>query len=137
MSSKRALKLIMLLSLIGMLLSCDVFLTPKLGRWNTSDPKANLEPYSRILNPIEDTWVEAPTSIDPSSTQLIVKDGQYTLLKFDIPDLPDIITIATLQLYCTNATDGVVRLHRILQPWDAASLDPSKVLAPIFSTQIL
>ena len=54
------------------------------------------------------------------------------MLKFAIPDLPDIITIAELQLYCTNATSGVVRLHRILQPWEAVSLDPNKVLAPNF-----
>lgn len=68
MSSKRALKLIMLLPLIGMLLSCDVFLTPKLGRWNTKDPNAELEPYNRILKPKEDTWVD-PSMKDISSLE--------------------------------------------------------------------
>ncbi len=132
MSSKRALKLIMLLPLIGMLLSCDVFLTPKLGRWNTKDSNAELEPYNRILKPKEDTYVIAPSTNLFSSTPLIVHGDKYILLKFDIPALPDIITVAKLQLYCTTAGNGNVSLHRILQPWEAYSLDPAKILAPEF-----
>jgi hypothetical protein len=132
MSSKRALKLIMLLLLIGMLLSCDVFFSSKQGRWNAKDPNAELEPYNRSLIPNEDTWVEAPSMNDPFSSLLIVRDSKFTLLKFDIPDLPDIITIAELQLYCTTAGNGTVSLHRILQPWKADSLDPTKVFAPDF-----
>jgi hypothetical protein len=131
MSSKRALKLIMLLPLIGMLLSCDVFLTPKLGRWNTKDPNAELEPYNRILKPKEDTWVD-PSMKDISSLELRVKYNKYILLKFDIPALPDIITVAELQLYCITAGNGDVSLHRILQPWEAKTLDPAKVRAPEF-----
>ena len=79
MNSKRALRIIMLLSLMAMLLSCDVFLTSKLGRWNTEDPNA---------------------------------------------ELPDIITVAELQLYCSGGGgDSYISVHRILKSWDAGSVD--------------
>ena len=116
MSSKRTLKLIMLLLLVGMLLSCDTFLTPKLGRWNTKDPDAELELYSRTLMPTEDTYVIAPSTNGFTSTSLIVHGDKYILLKFDIPALPDTITVAELQLYCTSVGNGNVSLHRILKP---------------------
>jgi hypothetical protein len=53
-------------------------------------------------------------------------------LRFDIQDLPDIITTAALQLYCTSSGNGAVRLHRIAQPWEADTLDPTQVGSPGF-----
>jgi len=81
--------------------------------WNTKDPNAELEPYNRILNPKEDTRVEAPSANDFSESQLIVKNSKYTLLKFDLPALPDIIAVADLQLYRTTA--GNRNLKEVLE----------------------
>jgi hypothetical protein len=124
MSSKRALRIIMLLSLMAMLLSCDVFLTSKLGRWNTEDPNAELEPYSRILNPKIDGYLGSAVIWDETGPELKVRGDKCALLEFTITELPDIITVVELQLYCSGGGgDSYISVHRILKSWDAGSVD--------------
>jgi hypothetical protein len=132
MTAKRVLHLIMLIPLFGTLLSCDVFFASRQGRWNSQDPNAEIELYNRVLHPTEDTWVESPSMNNHTSSELKVWNSKYTLLKFDIPTLPDVITVAELQLYCTSDGMGVVSLHRILKHWNADNLDPAAVLPSDF-----
>ena len=135
MRSKRALIFIMLLPLLGMLLSCDVFLAPKQGRWNPNDPNAELEPLSQHLAPTVDGFLGSGVPWNDAGTELKVRNDICTLLKITIPEIPDIITLAELQLCCSGGPppkDSNVSVHRILKPWDAGTVGWTTVTAAGF-----
>jgi len=135
MNSKRALIFIMLLPLLGMLLSCDVFLAPKQGRWNTNDPNAELESLNQNLTPKVDGFLGLAVIWDEAGPDLKVRDDRCALLKITIPEIPDIITLAELQLYCSGGPPPLnsnVGVHRILKPWDAGTVDWTTVTAAGF-----
>jgi hypothetical protein len=129
----RSIKSAAIIILIGTLSCCDILIAPKQGRWNYNDPKAELEPFNQYLEPVEDGYVDSGGSWDDTSVEFKVRDDRYALLKFNITDVPDIISIGMLQLYCTGGGgDSNISLHKILQPWDPGSVDWTEVVNPGF-----
>ena len=118
-----ATTVVVLFSLTAVL-SCDLLLAPKQGRWNPNDPNADLETVSQTLYPAEDGYLGSTLPWNDFSVEINAKNDEYCLLKFDISTLPDMITTAQLQLYCTvSPGDSNVSAHEILQSWDPATIN--------------
>jgi hypothetical protein len=111
-------KLVGIVILIATLLACEAFFTTKLGRWNPQDPANELEKIKPSIDGfVYSTW-------DDTSDLKAEPDVKAILLRFDTSNLPDQIDAAYLDLFKTNlaANDTVVRVHRIIEEWDTATI---------------
>jgi hypothetical protein len=116
-------KLIGIVILIATLLACEAFFATKLGRWNPQDPANELEKIAPSVDGyVFSAWV--------GDSDLKAEPGVKTiLLRFDTSELPDQIDAAYLDLFKTNlaANDPVVRVHRIIEEWDTATISFTQV----------
>ncbi len=96
------------------LLSCDIFLTAKEGRWNPLDPNNELE----VIVPETDGY--ALSSLDDAAPVLIAAPGAKAIvMSFDTADFPEELGNVYLKLYHVSAPgSGIwIRIHPIAQVW--------------------
>jgi len=127
------------------LVSCDLLWAPMSGRWNPNDPKAELKSVSQTFQPTIDGYLGSLLTWNDFSVEINAKSDEYCLLEFDLSDLPDTVSSAELQLYCSALAvgDSNVSAHVILKPWDPATVNWSTVSSsgffdptPITSTYV-
>jgi hypothetical protein len=113
----RLLKLFLIVIVLSALASCGIFFTPMEGRWNTADPKNELQTFE----PIIDGYVEAGIS-GLQMGSLTANDGcsQIIVLCFDTTDFPRVVAASKLQmtLAATASPDTVLSIYRIISDWD-------------------
>jgi len=98
------------------LLSCDIFLTAKEGRWNPLDPNNELE----VIVPETDGYADA-ADLDDGDTKLFTDTGcsKAIVMSFDKNDFPEELGNVYLKLYHVSAPgpDIWIRIHPIAQVW--------------------
>ncbi len=118
-----------------MLQTCDAFLAPLEQRNNTKDPNGIYEAVSLRLNPTADGFVASTPETQFTLTYMMAGSPgtiYYSLVKFDVSQVPDIIEKARLRLYNSSAAASGVRACRILTTWDPATVAFTDVSAAGF-----
>ena len=135
---QRIFRFIVLFLFMTLLVSCDLFLFPREGRWNLIDPDNELE-WVDVVLPVEvDGYVDA-TDIRYFDSPLLITDWNVapekaTMIRFDYSKLPAYVESATLEMYATSASVGTsVEIHVIGQMWIPSSIQ----WAPIWDGTIV
>lgn len=109
---ERILRILVILSLAGLLLSCDVFFVSKGGRYNTLDPENEFVEITAQIDGTADPsiWIEK----DPT----LIADAHYpsaVFLRFDVDQIPDDFDRIYLKLYKHFTNPGAnIRIHPVL-----------------------
>jgi len=111
---ERILRILLILALAGVLVSCDVFFALKGGRYNYLDPKNELVEVFPTIDGYVDMygWYEFDSILvaDNYSPSAIV-------LRFNINEIPDDLDRVYLRLYHYSAAESVsIRIHPIVSP---------------------
>ncbi len=111
---KRATGILIIVALVGILLSCDVFFISKEGRYNFLDPKNEfVEVFPEIDGTAEDTsWYEfAPYVIASTMSPM-----SAIVMRFDVGKIPDDFERIYLRLYKLVMSDPAptIRIHPII-----------------------
>ena len=109
---ERTLKILMLIVLAGILLSCDVFFTAKGGRYNTLDPKSEfVEITAQIDGTVNQSgWLEKDPTLSADASYL-----SAVFLRFDVDQIPDDFDRIYLRLYKYFTNPGAtIRIHPVL-----------------------
>jgi len=135
---QKIFRFIVLLIFMILLVSCDVFLSPREGRWNLLDPDNELE-WVDVVLPVEvDGYVDA-NDIGYFDSPFLVSDWMNfpettTLIRFDYSNLPEYVDSAILQLYTTPASAlGNLEVYVIGQSWTPDTIR----WAPIYDKSIV
>lgn len=109
----RILKILIILALVGVLLSCDVFFASKGGRYNYLDPKNELVEVFPVIDGYVDMygWNELDS--------IMVADNNIPsaiVMRFNINEIPDDFDHIYLRLYHSNTTTESVsiKVHPVL-----------------------
>lgn len=108
----RILKILIILVLVGVLLSCDVFFAAKDGRYNYLDPKNELVE----VFPVIDGYVDMYGWYDSSPELVADNSPSAILMRFDIKEIPDDFDHIFLRLYHSYAAgeSASIRVHPVL-----------------------
>ena len=109
----RILKILIILALVGVLLSCDVFFASKDGRYNFLDPKNELDEVFPVIDGYVDMygWNELDS--------MLVADNNIPsaiVMRFDIKEIPDDFDHIFLRLYHSYAAgeSASIKVHPVL-----------------------
>jgi len=109
---ERTLKILMLIVLVGLILSCDVFFVSKGGRYNTLDPKSEFVEISTEIdgyaNPSE--WLDKYPTLTVNESY-----PAAAFLRFNVDQIPDDFDRIYLRLYKYVTNPGaIIRIHPVL-----------------------
>ena len=155
----RLVKCIAILAFLAILVSCDVFLSPKAGLWNPKDPDNDLK--EMVLTPELDGFIHGDDYFGTFNSEFDVPELEYdyyhdgvnsgicyTLLRFDLSGIPAGSFVAeakltlTIQYIAGGAYSIPFQFRRIAVPWDPARLeyeamaDSSFIAGPVVSKTI-
>jgi len=108
--------------LVLLLAGCELLWAPLQARVNPLDAEAD---STRTLTPTVDGTV--PLLAPLNTTILSVSDIQYALIRFELGQLPAVVTEATLVLECTAVAAQTIEAYAIGQDWDRASVAQTQV----------
>lgn len=125
---KRFFRNLVIIVLAVLLVSCDVFISLKEGRYNPQDPDNELVELEDLVLPvIRDGFVDDSNNRFFSEpiliTELFTQPYAHILIQFDTTDLPEFVELALLELYTTPTTVfGKADVYLIAKSWDETEI---------------
>ena len=124
---QRIIRFLFLMFFVSVLVSCDIFLFPKDGRWNPLDPDNDLERVDVVVPVTVDGYVDE-NDMRYFDDPLLISDSynqpkKAILIRFDFSKLPVQVESATLELYAVSALTGTnLVIYVIGQSWTPATI---------------
>lgn len=117
----RICKSALIVLVLSTMVSCGIFFTPMEGRWNSDDPKNELQTF----NPVVSGYVHnvAPTWVDTGAL-LAYPGSKIILLRFDTGDFPNVVANSYLRLTVQDppSYDAELSIYRMTSDSDPKTL---------------
>ena len=135
---QKIFRFIVLLLFMTLLVSWDVFLFPREGRWNPLDPDNELVEVNGLALPAARDGYVGDDDKHYFGEPILISDRIVApqhdiLIQFDTTDLPEFLDSAVLELYATKTSDtGFADVHLIAEPWDENTVTWGQISSPSF-----
>ena len=135
---QKIFRFIVLLLFMTLLVSCDVFLFQREGRWNPLDPDNELVEVNGLALPTARDGYVGDDDKRYFGDPILISDRngapQYDILiQFDTTDLPEFLDLAVLELYATKTSDtDLADVYLIAEPWDENTVPWGQISSPSF-----